>query len=180
METNKLKELEKSAISVFGEKAVISIAQIRVANKGYAVKINIQGLPFEVSVIAKSVEQAMDQATHEIKERMRDAIKNDLFKTQPDNRYEKIQLSNSELDKLYHSEELLGDEYRKELKEKTIAWMCQLSDKKYECVIESSYMNLHSRGVGPSKLNAVMMAIWKAHDVFVPELIQIGRDTLKE
>ena len=180
METNKLKELEKSAISVFGEKAVISVAQIRVANKGYAVKINIQGLPVEVSVIAKTVEQATEQAVCEINKRMRDACEKELFKTQPDDRYEIVKLTDYQLDTLFHSEELLGDEYRKELKEKTTAWMCQLNDKKYECVIECPYMNLHSRGVGPSKLNATMMAIWKAHEVFLPELIQIGKDLLKE
>ncbi len=176
---NNLKQIEKKAISLFGEKVVISFAQVRVANKGYVIKVNIQGLPFEVSASSENADTAMEQAINELEERMHKACANDLFKTQPDECYEEVKLSDKELEKLYRFEEHLSNEYLKQIKENTTAWVCQLKNKTFECVIESSYKNLHSRGNGSSKQTAIMSAIWKAHDVLEPELIRVGQDIMK-
>ena len=179
METIDFKKIEEKAILLFGEKVVISFAQIRVANKGYVIRFNIQGLPFEISSSAKNIELAMEQATNELNKRMRQACMNDLFKTQQNDRYEKVSLSKEELDKLYRFEEYLSNNYLKEIKENTIAWVCQLRDNQYECVVESPYKNLHSRGVGATKQTAIMSALWKAHEIFEPELIRVGQDITK-
>lgn len=179
METTSFKIVEEKAISLFGEKAVVSFAQIRVANKGYVVRFNIQGIPIEVSASAKKEELALKEAIRELDERMSQACANDLFKTQPDEQYKRVKLSVEQLDKLYRFEEYLSKDYLKEIKEKTIAWVCQLEDNKYECVVESPYKNLHSRGVGITKQTAIMSALWKAHDVFDPELIKVGQDIIK-
>lgn len=175
MKNINFKKVEEKAISLFGEKAVISYAQIRVGSKGYVVKLNIQGLPFEITASAENLESAEEQATGEFIKRMSNARENDLFKTQPDDRYERVKLSDEELDKLYRFEDYLSDDYLKEIKEKTNAWVCQLKENKFECVLESSYKNLHSRGIGTTKQTAIMAAMWKAHDIFDPELIRVGK-----
>lgn len=179
METINLQKVEEKAIKLFGEKVVVSFAQIRVANKGYVVKINVQGLPFVISASAENLESAMDQAIYEFGIRVNKICSTDLFKTRPDESYEKVQLSDEQLEKLYRFEEYLSDDYLKELKEKTTTWVCQLKDERYECVIESPYKNLHSRGMGTSKQTAIMSALWKAHDVFEPQLIKVGQDIMK-
>lgn len=179
MEPIGLKQIEEKAISVFGEKVAISYAQIRVVDKGYIVRFNIQGLPFEISASAENLESAEEQATNELVRRMCNTCANDLFKTQPDEYYERIELSGEELDKLYRFEEHLSEKYFSEIKEKTTVWICQLRDKRYECVLESPYKNLHARGVGYSQRAAIMSAIWKAHDIFEPELIRVGQDIMK-
>lgn len=176
MEPIDFKKVEEKVVSLFGENAVISFAQIRVANKGYVVRFSVQGLPFEVTATAENIEFAMEQATYELGKRMHKACANDLFKTRPDNNYEAVKLSEEDLDKLYRFEEYLSDDYLKEIKEKTTACVCQLKDSKYECVVESPYKNLHSRGVGSSKQTAIMSALWKAHEIFEPELIRVGQD----
>ena len=179
MEPIDFKKIEEKAVSLFGEEIVVSLAKIRVANKGYMVRVSVQGLPFEVTATAKNLEFALEQATYEYGKRMHKVCANDLFKTQPNERYEKVQLSKEELDKLYRFEEYLSGEYLKEIKEKTIAWVTQLKEKMYECVVESPYKNLHSRGVGSSKQTAIMSALWKAHEIFEPELIRVGQDIMK-
>lgn len=173
------KTVEEKATYLFGDKAVVSFAQARVGNKGYIIKINVQGLPFELSASAENIETAMEEATEGFLEWLFKARAKDLFKTYPEDEYEKVQLSDEELDKLYRFEDFLSDEYLKKIKEETTVWVCQLRDQGYECVIESPYKNLHSRGVGSSKQTAIMSAIWKARDIFSPRLIKVGEDILR-
>ena len=178
MEKINFKKLEERATQLFGDKAVVTMAQAKMGNKGYAVKIGIQGMPFEVSAVAKTLEFAIEIATYVLEERINKSLQDDLFKTQDNNCYERLILSEDELARLFKYEDFLSSTYFDEIKAKTVAWVCKVNGRGYECVIESPYKSLHARGYGTTKTTAMLSAILKAQDVFEPELIRADENSV--
>ena len=175
MQKEKLTKIEKRANELFGEKSIISVAEIKVANKGYIVRIKMQGMPFEISAMQDTLEEAEELAYSEFEKHVADALENNLFPTQPIENYKEIKLTDEQFTKLFKYEELLSEEYCRELKEKTVAKMCQLPNGKYECVIESPYMCLHARATSASEKFSIFFAITTAHDIFRSSLIYVGK-----
>ena len=175
MKNKILTELENKAKELFGEKSTVSVAEIKVANKGYIVRIKMQGMPFEISAMRESLEEAQTTAVNEFNKYANDAIENSLFTTQPVEKYETEKLTDEQFDKLFKYEEPMNKEYIEELKEKTYAKICKLSDGRYECVIKSPYMCLNARGTAVTKELAIWSATMVAHDIFNPSLEYVGR-----
>ena len=178
MENQKIKNLENRAVELFGEKALVAVTEIRAADKGYVVRIKMQGMPFEISSIQSSLEDAEETALAEFEKQMETALKNDLFATHDEDTYEQRKLRDEEFNKLFKHEEYLSKEYVEELKEETIVKTLKLENSKVECVIESPYLCLHARSQANSEKLAVASAIWVAYDVFNPKMIRIGNHAL--
>ena len=176
MQNVKIKELENKANELFGERSTISIAEAKFANKGYIVRIKMQGMPFEISAMQGTLEDAERVALEEFEKHATDEIKNSLFPTQPIEQYKSVKLTDSQFERLFKHEEFIGKEYIEELKEKTIAKLCQLDDGKYECVIESPYMCLHARGTSGSQDLSILSATMRAYDVFRASTIYVGNN----
>ncbi len=175
MEKEKLAELERTAFDLFGENAVLTVVTVKLRNKGYISRINMQGLPFEISSMDDTLEKAEELAYDEFEKHMRDVVRNDLFPTQPLERYETIKLTDEEFNRLFKYEDLIGDEIINDLKQKTVVKVCELYEGYYECVLESPYMCLNTRGTSGSKKLAILMATMRAHDVFRAPRVYIGR-----
>ena len=175
MEKEKLANLEKTANELFGENSVVTVATVKLGKKGYITRINMQGLPFEISSMDDTLEKAEELAYDEFEKHMRDVVRNELFPTQPLDRYETVKLTDEEFNRLFKFEDLVGDEYINNLKEKTVVKICELHDGYYECVLESSYMCLHTRGTSGSKKLALLMATMRAHDVLRAPRVYVGR-----
>lgn len=175
MEKENLNNLEKRANELFGEKSLVSVAEIKCANKGYIVRIKMQGMPVEISAMEDTLNEAEDLACKEINKKIDEALENELFPTQPIEKYSEHELSDDQFERLYKFEELLSNEYKNNLKENTKALVCKLDDGRYECVIESPYMCLHARSTANSINNAILSATMVAHDVFMPSLIHVGK-----
>ena len=174
MDNKKFKKLEEKAVEIFGERATMTFSQIRVAYKGYLVRIKVQGMPFEISSFKPTLEEAEELAISKFYEEMDKALKDNLFQTKPQEQYEVRNLTDNEFEKLFKFEECMGEEYLEELKSKTIIKICELEDGRYECVIESPYMNLHARATSKNKTMVPTLAIWTAHDIFKPILTRVG------
>lgn len=174
MEKEKLTKLEKRANELFGDKSVVTVAEVKFANKGYIVRIKMQGMPFEISSMQSTLEQAEELAYSEFEKQMEDVLQKYLFGTQPNEKYEQVKLDDEQFNRLFKYEELLSEEYLNELKEQTITKICQLEDGKYECVIESPYMCLHARGRSGSKKLSILSATMVAYDVFRASPIYVG------
>lgn len=175
MEKEKFVKLEKKANELFGEKAVVSAAEVKVANKGYIVRVKMQGMPFEISAMHDTLEKAEELALAGFNTNMEDALKNSLFPTQAIEKYKEVKLDEDQFTRLFKNEDLLSKEYTNELKEKTIAKICQLDDGRYECVLESPYMCLHARGTGGTEKLSILTASMNAHDIFRTPLVQVGK-----
>ena len=175
MKNEILTKLENKAKELFGEKSTVSVAEIKVANKGYIARIKMQGMPFEISAMHETLEEAQKLAVEEFDKQASDAVKDSLFATQSIEKYESVKLTDDQFIRLFKHEELMGKEYIEELKEKTFAKICKLNDGRYECVIESPYMCLHARGLAGAKELAIWSATMVAHDIFNPSLVYVGR-----
>ena len=175
MLNEKAKQLEKRLVEVFGNKASLAITNARLGYKGYYTRIEAYGMPFRVDAYKPTVDESEELALDEFNKQMDIALKESLFPTQPEDRYEPIELTEEELDKLYKYTDL-GDveEALNEIKEETSAKMCQLSDGRYECVITGPYMQLNARSTGGTKKLAIATTIWSAHEIFSPTPIKIG------
>ena len=180
MEKEKITKLEQRANELFGKKSLVSIAEIKFADIGYMVRIKMQGLPFEISAIKDTLEDAEELAIAEFENMTNYALKNDLFPTQPIEKYESLKLTDEQFNRLFRFEELLDDEYICELKKETIAKVCQLPDGRYECVLESPYMCLHARGRSGTIPLAILSATMRAYEVFRASLISVGNKPWKK
>ncbi len=179
MTNEKFNKLEKRAKEFFGEKAVLSVADVKFANKGYITRIKLQGMPFEISAMQNTLEEAEELALTEFEKCFDEAIEKDLFPTQPIENYEVLELTDEQFKRLFKYEELLSEEYEKELKQKTKANICRLDDGRYECVLESPYLCLHARGTSGTITLAILSATMRAHDVFRAPLINVGKKPWK-
>ena len=180
MKKEKLTELEKKANELFGEKSVVSVAEVKFANKGYIVRIKMQGMPFEISALQDTLEEAESLAYSEFEKHMTDALNNSLFPTQPIENYKVVKLNEEQFNRLFKHEDLLGEDYINELKEKTVAKICKLDDGKYECVLESPYMCLNARGRAATEKFSIFFASTIAHDIFIAPLIHVGEKPWKK
>ena len=167
-------KLEQKLVEIFGEKVSIAVTNARVGNKGYMTRIEAQGIPFTVDAYKETNEKSEKLAFEEFNKQLEKVLRESVVPTKPANCYEKIELTDDELEKLYKFEELISDDYLKEIKEKTSAKICKLDDGRYECVITSPYMNLHAKSTGGTKTLAVATTIWVAHDVFHATPIKVG------
>lgn len=174
MNKEKIQKLEQRANEIFGSRSVVSIAETKVANKGYNVRISMQGVPFEISAMGSTPEEAQENAYTEFEKNLNAALKQTLFPTQSVEKYREVELTNEQFHRLFKNEELMSEEYLDQLVKETKAMICQLDNGNYECVIESPYMCLHARGVARLIESAIYIATMNAHDVFTPELIRVG------
>ena len=170
-----MKKLEERANELFGENSLVSVAEIKLGNSGYMVRIKMQGMPFEISAIQDTLEEAEEMACSEFEKREAEALGQKLFGTQLVGKYKKIKLTDEQFNRLFKYEDLLDEEYTNELKEKTFARICNLDDGRCECVIESPYMCLHARGSSGVEKLAILSATMTAHDVFRTPLIRVGK-----
>ena len=180
MEKTRFTELEEKANELFGEKSLLSVAEVKAADKGYVVRIKMQGVPFEITAMKDTLEEAEELAYFEFKNNLNDSLEKSLFATQSADKYEEVKLTNQQLDRLYKYEESLDDEYLDELKIKTVAKLAKLDDGRYECVLESPYKCLHARGTASTKNLAILSAIMTAHDIFETYLIHVGNKPWKK
>ena len=180
MYNEKTNKLEKELVEKFGVNASLAITNARIGNKGYLVRIESYGLPFTIDSFDKTTELAEKAAVKEFKKRMESALKECVFQTQPNDRYEAIELSNEEIEKLYKHLDGVDSIKLNQLKEITTARICKLENGLYECLIDCPYMNLHARSRGGTKKLAVMGTIWTAHDILTPFPIRVGRLSKKE
>lgn len=171
---NTQKELENKLVEAFGENVALAITNARLGSKGYCTKIQTTGLPFEINSYSETVEESEQKAIQEFEKQMAVAFKEKLFATQPIHYYKEMKLYKNNLDKLYRFTDILNEKILKEIKSKTNAIVCKISNH-YECVISSPYMNMHSRGIGQTKEIALQSAIINGWDILNPIPIQIGR-----
>ena len=174
MDNENKNKLEQRLVEILGEKVSIAVTDARVGDKGYMTRIEAQGIPFTVDAYKETCEESEKLAFEEFNKQLNQALKESIVPTKPADCYEKIELTNEELEKLYKFEELISDDYLKEIKEKTTAKICKLDDGRYECVISSPYMNLHAKSTGGTKTLAVATTIWVAHDIFHATPIKVG------
>lgn len=167
-------QLEQKAIQLFGKKSSVMVAKVRASDKGYVVRIKMQGMPFEISAMQDTLEKAEEIAFGEFEKRMNEALENTLFPTQPNEKYKEIKLTEEQLEKLFRYEEILSSDYRKEIESQTIAKVCQLDSGVYECIIQSPYMCLNARGRSKTEKYAIIAAMMVAHDVFDAVPIYVG------
>lgn len=175
MDKEKNTTLERRANEIFGKGAVVSVSQVKVADKGYVVRIKMQGMPFEISAMEDTLEKAECIAYEEFNKNMENALENSLFPTQPKEKYEEVKLSEEQLDRLFKYEDILPKEFLDDLKKKTVAKICVLDDGRYECVIENTYNSLHARGRSGVKKLAILSATMVAHDVFRAPVEYVGK-----
>ena len=173
--TELIKDLAERIETIIGEKAVLTVATAKVADKGYIVRIKMQGMPFEVSAMQKTLEEAEKTAKMEFFEHFDQAFKEKLYQTQPKDKYKNIKLTNDQFNKLFEDEVLLSKDFLKRIKEETCAMMCQLEDGTYECVIESPYMYLRARGRSDTEESAISAAISVAKNILKPTMIEVGK-----
>ena len=178
MKNKEFIKLEEKAIELFGNKATVIMTTARTGDKGYTVKLGVTGLPFEISASAKTYEFALEIAMHAFEDNLAKSLRDNLFKTQDDECYEKVILSEEQLSRLYSREEYISESYLKEITEKTNVWVCKIRENKYECVIESPYLSLHARGYGMTGEAAILSAIMRAQDVFEPEPIRVDENNI--
>ena len=175
MKNPKITELENRLIEVFGENASLALTTARLGSKGYFVRIESYGMPFTVDAYDKNPEEAEELAIEEFNKQMVEALDEKLFPTQPLEKYEIIQLSEEELNKVYKYSDIIHiKETFEEVKKETIAKICKRSDGKYECVISGTYMHLNARGTARTKELAITAAIWTAHEILNPSVIKVG------
>ena len=175
MEKEKITKLERRSNELFGKGAVVSVSQVKVADKGYVVRIKMQGMPFEISAMDETLEKAESIAYDEFNKNMEDALENSLFPTQSKEKYEEVKLSEEQLDRLFKYEDMLPKKILDDLKKKTIAKICALDGGRYECVIENPYNCLHARGTSGMKKLAILSATMVAHDVFKAPVEYVGK-----
>ena len=174
MTNEKFKKLEKRAKEIFGEKAVLTVADAAVVGNYYMTRIKLQGMPFEISSVKETLEEAEELAIVEFEKHVNEALENKLFPTQPNEKYEVSKLTEQQFNKLFKFEDFISEEYTNELKEKTVTKICQLESGEYECVIESPYMCLNARARSMSKQFSIHFAIMVAHEIFIGNTIHVG------
>lgn len=177
--TELINDLAEKIEAIIGEKIVLTVATAKLADKGYIVRIKMQGMPFEISAMSETLEQAEKTAEMEFMEDFDIARKEKLYQTQPKDKYKYIKLSDEQLDKLFENEVFLGKGFLKRIKEETSAMICQLEDGRYECVIESPYMYLRARGRSNTEESAVLAAISVAKSILKPTMIEVGKTNNK-
>lgn len=178
MNTAIINKLEKELIGIFGEKATLAITTAKVGDKGYMTRIGVQGMPFEVSAYGKDIGKTQKMVLEEFEKQMQTALTYKIKPTQLANRYVGVELTFEDIYCLYRHEEWAEYEDFKMLQKKTKAKMCQLDNGKFECIINSPYMNLCAKGTGLTKEESIASAINNSFDIFHPSPIAIGDETI--
>ena len=169
-----IKQLENWITEAFKEKLTIAITDASLNENCYMTRIGVCGLPFEISAFEKTIDSSEQLALREFKKQLEDTVINMFSPSEQKELYKNYVLNNAELSKLYQYELGFKNNYIDEMKQKTQAETCRLSNGKYECMLSSPHMHLHVKGIANSRKAAVNIAILRAHTVFHPLPVYVG------
>lgn len=182
MISQKLNEFQNEMDALFERKTVATYEVTRIGSIGaYKLKVNIQGLPFEVAGYGKSIEEAEVVVLDAMFEFLNKATKKDLFMTKDRNEYKEVELDRDDIQMIYDisEEDKDCDEIVDMYARDTKGYITKLDNGEFEFVIESNnYYNIHARATHRSERFVKHFALYTARNIVTPPTEIMNREAV--
>ncbi|MBE6133987.1 MAG: hypothetical protein E7178_04905 [Erysipelotrichaceae bacterium] len=177
MISQKLKEFQDEMDAMFERKVIIKYEVTRTGSiDAYRLKVNVQGLPFEIVGYGDTIDEAEVVVLNAMFEFLNKARKCDLFMTKDRNEYQEVELNSDDIKMIYDLYDEEPDELIEMYAKETKGYVTKLDDGKYEFVIENNNCNIHARATLPLERFAKKYAIYTARNIVDPTTEYVNRE----